>query len=137
MAAGAAEKEDKMRFEEELLKQYKENIREDCDNDPDSMFIAGCGWKEASIVTALTKYVKETSGDYRIFQEILYSLVEHGAMEEADCKGYIIMAGVMRVFDTRLTPEEKAELKKYLKDEPNGQLTIGSIIFLEDENENE
>lgn len=126
-----------MRFEDELLKQYKKTIREECDNDPDEMFLAGCGWKEASIVKALTVYVKETSGDYRIFQEILYSLVEHGAMEEADCKGYIIMAGVMRVFDTRLTPEEKAELKKYLKDEPDGQLTSAALYFWEDENEDE
>lgn len=125
-----------MKFEEELLKQYKENIREDCDNDPDSMFIAGCGWKEASIVTALTKYVKETSGDYRIFQEILYALVKHKAMEEEDCKGYIMMAGVMRVFDSRFEPEEGVDYKviaqKLNPDEP-----YTSLYFWEDENEDE
>lgn len=126
-----------MIFEEELLKQYKETIRKECDNDPDEMFLAGCGWKEASIVKALTIYVKETSGDYREFQDILHALVAYGAMEEADCKGYIIMAGVMRAFDTRLTPEENAEFIKYLKDEPIGNLTESALYFWEDENEDE
>lgn len=112
-----------MNIEEKAMKFYMESITEAEKKDPEAMFIAGCGWKESIIVAALTKYVKETSGDYREFQAILHSLVDNNAMKEEDYAGYVMMAGVLKVFDSG--------------HDYDGHLTPTSLYFWEDENEDE
>ena len=67
--------------------------------DPDKMYEHGRAAQEASMCASITRYVVNTSGDYRILQEIFSQFVEDEVMTQESLIGYMKLIKALEIFE--------------------------------------